>query len=137
MLETAVKTWSKEFGQPSSGGTNWLDYEIPEKLSKILEDAQTLREAEAGDRKCTKCSRTFVIPRTEWIEWWEIAKAQETRGLASAASPLRHFENKRDDMENVVPLMRRGCSWKCVPSPRVVPGVLHSDDLDVLTDNDL
>ena len=45
----------------------------------------------------------------------------------SAASPLRQMErrvrqrqNDRDDLEKMVPLMRRGCSWRCVPEKTIV-----------------
>lgn len=48
--------------------------------------------------------------------------------MASAASPLRQKENERDVLESMVPLMRRGCSWFCVPS-RVE--VCKADEMDV------
>ena len=49
---------------------------------------------ESGGRtRCAACLRTYVVPRTEWIEWWS--------GLRGAEGP--------------VPLLRRGCSWKCLP----------------------
>jgi Leucine-rich repeat (LRR) protein len=117
LLEMAVKTWSKTPQLPD------LDYwreEVPEGLPRLLNDAKALREIEAGDRKCTVCCRPFVIPRTEWIEWWELAE----RGLAKMRKQNGTLENIRDIMERVVPLMRRGCSWKCVPT--AVP--LHSEE---------
>ena len=76
--------------------------------------AQVTAKKESGDTKCTICSRSFIIARTEWIEWWEISKSEEAP-LVSAASPLRQMENERDVVERMVPLIRRGCSWLCVP----------------------
>jgi hypothetical protein len=81
-----------------------------------------LREQEGGDRKCTICSRPFIIPRTEWIEWWEISKSVAGAVVASAASPLGRMENMRDAFEKKVPLMRRGCSWLCVPERDIIDG---------------
>lgn len=40
--------------------------------------------------------------------------------VASAASPLRQRENERDTSESMVPLMRRGCSWFCLPEKAAV-----------------
>lgn len=82
-----------------------------------MEEALALAEAkkESGGSKCTVCGRDFIVPRTEWIEWWQISKVPN-RSTISAASPLRQRENERDKSESMVPLMRRGCSWFCVPN---------------------
>ena len=83
--------------------------------------ADAAEKKESGGSKCTICARSFIIPRTEWIEWWEIAKVLEINSTASAASPLRQMENERDVLESMVPLMRRGCSWLCVPEKVTMP----------------
>ncbi len=113
LLEVAISAWSRypELLDVAS----WLGYDPPERLARIIEDAKVLRETEAESRQCTICKRLFVISRTEWIEWWQMSKVQESRALASAASPLRQMENRRDEVESMVPLMRRGCSWECLP----------------------
>jgi hypothetical protein len=85
----------------------------PEYFPRLLTTVAAKKES--GGTKCTMCKRDFIIPRTEWIEWWEIAKCADNKGMASAASPLRQMENERDVVERMVPLMRRGCSWLCVP----------------------
>ena len=92
---------------------DFLPEDAPPTLRGLLADAAEKKES--GGSKCTICSRNFIVPRTEWIEWWEIAKVLETNSTASAASPLRQMENERDVLEKMVPLMRRGCSWLCVP----------------------
>jgi len=93
--------------------------------------ANVAAKKESGDTKCTICKRSFIIARTEWIEWWEISKAEET--LASAASPLRQIQNERDIVERMVPLIRRGCSWLCVPQKveEVQPQGEMGDDMVV------
>jgi hypothetical protein len=90
-----------------------LPEESPPYLLDLLTEAAAQKESGSG--KCTICKRSFIIQRTEWIEWWEIAKVTEKKGMASAASPLRQMENERDVLESMVPLIRRGCSWLCVP----------------------
>lgn len=59
-------------------------------LHKLLQ--RTYYLSESGGQQCTMCGTGFIIPRTEWMEWW-------TRG--GNAEPL--------------PFIRRGCSWACFP----------------------
>jgi hypothetical protein len=89
----------------------------PEHFPGMLANVATKKES--GGSKCTICNRNFIVARTEWIEWWEMAKAAANT-MASAASPLRQMENDRDVLEKMVPLIRRGCSWLCVPEKIIV-----------------
>ena len=57
---------------------------------------RTFRLREAGGQQCTICGTEFVIPRTEWIEWWSWGPGPRS-GLG--------YDN--------IPLIRRGCSWAC------------------------
>lgn len=111
LLEVALRACSKTTELPTL--TEKLPYESPAHFPDLL--AYATNKKESGGSKCTICQRSFVIPRTEWIEWWEISKAVEPPSMASAASPLRQMENERDFIEKMVPLIRRGCSWLCVP----------------------
>jgi hypothetical protein len=94
---------------------------LPEHSPVYMYDALALVEAkkESGGSKCTVCGRNFILARAEWIEWWEIAKVAEQEA-ANAASPLRQIENERDVLEKMVPLIRRGCSWQCIPAGPLV-----------------
>ena len=56
-------------------------------VSRLLRDAWTVKED--GGKTCSVCDRNYIVPRTEWVEWWT--------------------ENCE-----LVPFLRRGCSWKCV-----------------------
>ncbi len=116
LLEVALTACSRTTQLPYL--TELLPRDSPPYVHKILADA-AIKKASGGS-KCTICNRDFVLPRTEWIEWWEIAKNldQGTTAL-SAASPLRQMENDRDILESMVPLIRRGCSWLCVPNKLV------------------
>jgi hypothetical protein len=110
LLEVALNACSRTPQLP------YLHSMLPEPYPEYLPDLLTIVSAkkESGTTKCTICKRDFIVARTEWIEWWEIAKSVD-KGMASAASPLRQMENERDVVERMVPLMRRGCSWLCVP----------------------
>lgn len=89
---------------------SYLPQDSPEYMHQAL--VMVEEKKESGGSKCTICKRNFIIARTEWIEFWEIAKITEHQ-QASAASPLRQME--RDALESKVPLIRRGCSWLCLP----------------------
>jgi Leucine-rich repeat (LRR) protein len=117
LVEIALKACSRhpELQQLNS----YLDHPPPQ-IPLLLQRAENFHHS--GSTSCTICDREYIIPRTEWIEWWEInessirerAEASGTvAGIASAASPLRRVENERDAMEKLVPLIRRGCSWLC------------------------
>ena len=117
LLELCVKTWAKTPNMPNLD--EYLNRDHPEKLQRLLDGARNLRETEASERKCTICDRRFVIPRTEWIEWWEIERSTSLshgvlgRFVGAAAQIVTG--NRRDIIESQVPFMRRGCSWRCLP----------------------
>ncbi|KAF4632781.1 hypothetical protein G7Y89_g5348 [Cudoniella acicularis] len=128
LLEVSLRACSQVSQLPN------LPSFLPEDSPKILSDllAKAIEKKESSGSKCTICNRNFIIARTEWIEWWEIAKILDHKTLASmasAASPLRQKENERDVLESMVPLMRRGCSWMCVPAK--VEVVERPDEMDM------
>lgn len=135
LLECALQACSKTTELP------YLAKQLPEDCPSTFPTllANVAAKRDAGGTKCTVCSRNFLIARTEWIEWWVIERAvlanigesdsyhlyctrtsintytKSWLGILSAASPLRSMENERDIKERMVPLIRRGCSWLCVP----------------------
>ncbi|RDW77484.1 hypothetical protein BP6252_05537 [Coleophoma cylindrospora] len=115
LMEVALSACSKTPQLPYLA--EYLDNDSPEHLHALLE--QTCAKKDSGGSKCTICKRDFIIARTEWIEFWELAKIENR--TASAASPLRQVENERDIVESMVPLIRRGCSWLCVPGAGEAP----------------
>jgi hypothetical protein len=116
MMEVALTACSRTIQLP------FLASLLPEDSPPVLNDllAYAVSKKDSGGSQCTVCGRNFIVPRTEWIEWWEIAKVLDRNAMASAASPLRQMENERDVLESMVPLMRRGCSWLCVPEQVIV-----------------
>ena len=65
---------------------------FPESIIPLLQEAWTTQDA--GGKLCSVCKRSYVIPRTEWLEWWS------------------HFTTLNP---MVKPFIRRGCSWACIP----------------------
>ncbi|TGO66810.1 hypothetical protein BOTNAR_0053g00020 [Botryotinia narcissicola] len=89
---------------------------IPPRIPSVLRRAENVHYS--GPTLCTICGTSFVVPRTEWIEWWEIEKVskRDRMNAASANVPTpRRVVNERDIVEKLVPLMRKGCSWSCLP----------------------
>ena len=74
----------------------------PKHLRQLLQKTWTLREA--GGQDCSVCGKGYIIPRTEWIEWWYCVPHKQPR-LESFWGPFTH--------RTPVPLLRRGCSWAC------------------------
>ena len=64
--------------------------ESPPQFANLLRHAWIVKES--GGQACSVCKRSYIIPRTEWIEWWCM---------------LSHHSG------DPVPLLRRGCSWRC------------------------
>jgi hypothetical protein len=128
LLEVALAACSQSPQLPHL--PSLLHDECPAYLSELL--AKAVAKKDSGGSKCTICNRNFIIPRAEWIEWWGIAKGIERKvwnpSMVSAASPLRFKEMERDVIENMVPLIRRSCSWLCVPKMEIE---CRSDEMDL------
>jgi Leucine rich repeat len=74
----------------------------PSTLKLPLALAQ--QTAAYGDFECTSCSRRFVVPRVQWLEWWSVPT--NSKRVRSAELLKAH--------PTMVPFLRRGCSWACV-----------------------
>ncbi len=62
--------------------------DCPFHLSELLQKTWKLKEA--GGQSCSVCNSNYIVPRTEWVEWWYCSPSYE-------AGP--------------VPFLRRGGSW--------------------------
>ena len=79
-----------------------LPNDCPEHLTWLLRKTWKLKEA--GGQNCSVCGHEYIIPRTEWIEWWYCIPEQGFRGQLDGSSAMHRMP---------VPLLRRGCSWAC------------------------
>lgn len=77
---------------------------LPEMMLRLLRYAREVRTA--GCRCCSICNRSFVLPRTGWIEWWDCSTYE---------NGLKGPRGSRDKLRPL-PFQRLGCSWGCVPS---------------------
>ncbi|CCU81512.1 hypothetical protein BGHDH14_bgh03573 [Blumeria hordei DH14] len=108
LAETALASFSKTTESPCLAPS--LYEGSPSHFYDLFNLA--LNKKHSGGSSCTVCSRNFIIPRTEWIEWWEISKVSSS----SFTNMGNRVFNERDDAERLIPFVRRGCSWLCVPT---------------------
>ncbi len=78
-----------------------LPADSPESVSRLLYHAHSIKEG--GGRLCSVCGREYIVARTEWVEWWDFLEAYEDPWTSTSS-------------RYGVPLLRRACSWQCVPS---------------------
>ncbi|KAL4935672.1 hypothetical protein BDV06DRAFT_228605 [Aspergillus oleicola] len=77
---------------------------FPPLMLRLLRIARDVRSA--GGRSCSVCHRSFVIARTEWVEWWDVSTYENgLKGARSSGERLR-----------ALPFRRVGCSLGCLPS---------------------
>lgn len=77
-----------------------LPEDSPTSIARLLKEAHATKEA--GGRICSVCGKSYLIARTEWLEWWNCVVELEMVRTVSYC--------------NTLPLLRRGCSWRCVPT---------------------
>ncbi len=79
-----------------------LPSDCPAHLKQLLESTWKLKES--GGTHCSVCGSDYILPRTEWMEWWYCTP--------SNGSPVDGGELPAHK-GMPVPLLRRGCSWQC------------------------
>lgn len=109
-----------------------LPFVIPDDAPTSLIPAlkHTWHVKQEGDQRCTICETPFIVPRTEWIEWWQLStkgKAEfsgsDDQRLTPADMQLTSAYRHGDAMliGSPIPLLRRGCSWACLPKSALNP----------------
>lgn len=76
--------------------------EGPASLSRLLSAAHGANQY--GYSECPSCGRSFIIPRAEWTEWWDLRT--RTRG-SDPIETCASFSAR-------VAFVRQVCSWACV-----------------------
>ncbi|KAI0428362.1 hypothetical protein F5Y09DRAFT_343723 [Xylaria sp. FL1042] len=92
-------------------------YFPPQAPSSILQTidriaAQSTLNGNSGTLPCSICGRQITTPTAQWIEWWDISKAEHKQSETLTLEPL-----SMDGNENAIPFFKRGCSWNCIPKP--------------------
>ena len=71
-----------------------LPGDTPPNVVRGLEEAA--HGVEYGNERCSTCTKEFVIPRAEWVEYW--FHGHEYYDLSE---------------EKILPFKRKACSWEC------------------------
>jgi len=87
LFELALRTCANSPSAAQLPG--FLPDDSPPAVLEWLKQASLVKEA--GGTLCSVCKRQYVVPRAEWMEWWQ--------GVAGITAAL--------------PLLRRACSWGC------------------------
>lgn len=100
LFELALQSATKVSQQELVTLPSMLPEDAPDSVLRGLKTA--VDAIEEGGRTCSVCMRPYVIPRTEWVEYWHIIDKIDARTTKS---------------KNLLflPFLRRGCSLKCVP----------------------
>lgn len=78
--------------------------DFPALVIPLMQQVKKIRAA--GGQQCSICQKEYIIPRTEWLEWWDCTPYEKGMKLARASG-----EKLRP-----LPFKRFGCSWICVPN---------------------
>ncbi|KAJ6092771.1 hypothetical protein N7486_008060 [Penicillium sp. IBT 16267x] len=77
--------------------------DFPALVVPLMQQVKKIRAA--GGQQCSVCQKEYIIPRTEWLEWWDCTPHENGMKRArTSGEKLRPL-----------PFKRFGCSWVCVP----------------------
>lgn len=79
-----------------------LPDDVPMTVQKHLDTASNAT-TDGGNDCCSTCGRAFLIARAEWMEYWACTESGGWR-----LTP-----------DDILPFLRRVCSWACVNLPEV------------------
>lgn len=102
LVEIALRACSRSAELPFL--IDKLPTNCPPVFPALLEEALEVRES--GGRTCSFCGTSFVVKRTETMEFWRF---ESIKGAVSWVSPSRGAGMEYSG----VPLVKRGCSWLC------------------------
>lgn len=109
LFEVALRSCSRSDELPE------LEYYMPEDLAQLRPVLRRAAQQEAaGGLVCSRCRKAIVVPPLEWIEWYQLGlicrPSNEVEGRDCLIKP-----HSLVDGEQVVPFLRRACSWACGP----------------------
>ncbi|CAO1600135.1 hypothetical protein XANCAGTX0491_003838 [Xanthoria calcicola] len=119
LFETSLRACSE------SPELSQLPYLIPQGGPDTLKSClkRTWKLKQEGGQRCSICKSVYIIPRTEWIEWWRVptgaAPDQSAKTFPlpipiNLGMPMPSSELIMSLVASVVPFVRRGCSWSCI-----------------------
>ncbi|KAI0400943.1 hypothetical protein F4802DRAFT_609792 [Xylaria palmicola] len=105
---------------------SYLPPQAPQSILRSIGrlKVQSASNGNLGSLPCSTCERQIITPLAQWIEWWDISKQI---GISGDGKPILD-PLSMDANENVVPFLKRGCSWNCIPKDmefgQCAPGTL-------------
>lgn len=114
LVELCARSLAKS-GQPEEFGDM---ADEPDILATAVTAAAQSRYRDG--QHCAVCKKFFVIPRTQWVEFFYYNNGEFNDGGAekvpspTSADPTV-TPSREKILENLIPCLRSGCSWKCVP----------------------
>ena len=84
----------------------------PPSISRALKMAWRVKAA--GGQECSICGGFYIVPRTEWLEWWHDVR-------------IARYESQARS----IPFIRRGCSWACTPNEECIDGKADEKDGEI------
>ncbi|KAH9895383.1 hypothetical protein F4778DRAFT_783739 [Xylariomycetidae sp. FL2044] len=121
LLELALQSFSRT--REVHNFASYLPQASPSHFSQLFD--RIIKQAEEnhnlGDVPCCFCKRRVIVPLAHWLEWWDISRLK--LAPATEQSPVLARMSLKED-ENVVPFLRRACSWKCGPEAMRVGALL-------------
>ena len=82
--------------------------DFPALVIPLMHQVKKIRAA--GGQQCSVCRQEYVVPRTEWLEWWDCSPHENgMKRPRSSGEKLRPL-----------PFKRFGCSWACIPDAQEV-----------------
>lgn len=105
LTEIVLQSCARSMTDPAWWRDPWLAETLPNypHLAELLDEMHEQREA--GGLQCTACGRQVIKPVAQWIEWHEL--------FVESLHPTQ-MSMLTKTQENLVPFVRRACSWKCV-----------------------
>ena len=85
----------------------------PDVLATVV--AAAARSRYRGGRSCDVCRKAFVIPRTQWIEFFYRQRVPVTGDVGGIPETHTVMPSRSEILQNLIPCLRSGCSWRCVP----------------------
>ncbi|KAH6686908.1 hypothetical protein F5X68DRAFT_232234 [Plectosphaerella plurivora] len=111
LLELAARSCYR-----SSDLEQLVDY-LPESLPGPRKAVQRAIEQRAkGGQECVGCGKTMITPTAQWLEWWQVMRVIAREG----ETQLHPWSEDKE--EQAIPFLRKGCTWKCVPTSMSVNG---------------
>ncbi|KAB5562888.1 hypothetical protein GE09DRAFT_1110129 [Coniochaeta sp. 2T2.1] len=117
LVELCTRSLAKS-GRPEDYGDMTSE---PEFLERAVTAASSVRYS--GGQSCAVCKKAFVNPRTQWVEFFFYEESMiEAEGQGGdhriISDGMEMIRRGSKVVDNAIPCLRRGCSWKCVPYQR-------------------